>query len=201
MHQSIVQTRGRVSFPAFTAERVYMRKFLPKEGLPADLKRWQPTVDAMLQGVDAPGCVFIMIDQKDVAQGKSHRRPGVHLDGYWLEASQSHGGGGGHGGNPTVGEWETDKWKTCDFSSKEALLLASDISACRAFVGDWDGAIGEGGDCSTVDTSRMKSVTLAADRVYAVNVSNLHESLIIPRKTRRTLVRINVPGWSPELLT
>lgn len=46
--KSIVQPRGNVQFPEFTRERVYMREFKKKEGLPFDLRRWQPTVDAML---------------------------------------------------------------------------------------------------------------------------------------------------------
>lgn len=34
-------------------------------------------------------------------------------------------------------------------------------------------------------------------KAYAGNVSMLHESMPLPTDTLRTLVRINVPGWSP----
>src|SRR5512144_898315 len=88
---SSVQQRGAVRFPEFIGERVYMREFNPRNGLPKDLARWQGTVDAMLDGVDAPGSVFIMIDQGEVKAGQFHRRPGVHVDGYWIPAIHAHG--------------------------------------------------------------------------------------------------------------
>ena len=70
---------GDVSFPSFEAERVYMQKFFKKTGLPAHLKRWQKTVDAMLKFVDTDNPIFIMIDQKKVKPEEAHRRPGAHI--------------------------------------------------------------------------------------------------------------------------
>jgi hypothetical protein len=53
--QSIVQERGRVVFPEHAGERVYMREIFKRKGLPPDLRRWQQTVDAMLEGVETDG--------------------------------------------------------------------------------------------------------------------------------------------------
>lgn len=192
MYQSIVKEMGAVTFPEFTGERVYMQKFTKKEGLPPHLSRWKPTVDAMLAGVHSDGPIFIMIDQSYVLENKTHRRPGVHVDGYWHEAAGKHGGSGhrmcaaGH-------------WGECDFAYPEGVILASDISACRALIGAWKGKVGKGGDCSKIDTSCLKSIVLKGHTVYAGNVSMLHESIPVAHECARTLVRLNIPGWSPEI--
>ena len=81
--QSRIETRGSVTFPPFMAEKVYMEEFLKKDGLPNHLAHWQETVDAMLDGVNADGPIYIMIDSAPVSAGKSHRRRGLHIDGYW----------------------------------------------------------------------------------------------------------------------
>lgn len=192
MNTSHILQLGSVSFPSFTGERVYMREFTKAKGLPTDLSRWQNTVDAMLHGVESTGPIYIMIDQGEVLPAASHRRPGLHIDGYWDAKAQGHRG-------RHVGSWDTDpKWSHCEFSRPEAIILASSVSASRALVGEWDGVCGEGGDCSHIDTTGMSEVRLEASKAYAGNVSMLHESLPVRTLTRRTLVRLNVPGWTPS---
>ena len=194
MNVSRIEQRGPVPFPPFTGERHYMRPFTKRDGLPADLAHWQPTVDAMLDGVDAPGPIYIMIHQKDISPGTSHRRPGLHIDGYWIPSIQAHGGGQ-HVAGP--GAWDNDnKWKHCNFATPEALVLASDVAASRAYAGPWQGAPGKGGDCAHIDTAGLLPVVLQAGVAYVGNVTMLHESLPVMQPTRRTLVRLNVPGWS-----
>jgi len=185
MNQSIVAERGSVSFPAFTGEHVYMLPFLKKEGVPQELSRWQPTVDAMLDGIETDLPIYLMIDQKACVAGVPHRRPGKHIDGYWIPAIHSHGGG--HGTHVT----DAKQWPV------EAILLASDVQSSRAWLGSYEGVIGVGGDCSHIDTSHLVETRLQESTCYAGNVSMLHESLPVAADCLRTLVRLNVPGWSP----
>uniref|UniRef100_A0AAU8L0G0 Uncharacterized protein n=1 Tax=Serratia phage Kevin TaxID=3161161 RepID=A0AAU8L0G0_9CAUD len=198
MFNSIIQQRGQVAFPAFMAERVYMREFRKETGLPSDLTRWQPTVDAMLDGVDTDLPIFIMIDQGIIDPGSSHRRPGLHIDGYWHPKLRAHSGR--HGGRSSLqGGWDVGNgWKHCDFSTPEALILASDITASRALSGIYLEAPGEGGDCTHVNVEGMSETILCANTVYAGNVSMIHESLPVTKACQRTLVRLSVPGWTPE---
>lgn len=192
-NKSRVVQMGNVDFPAFLAERVYMREFRSETGLPEDLKRWQGTVDQMLQGVDTDGPIYLMIDQGVVRANTSHRRPGAHIDGYWIAGKRRHGGGGRHAGG-----WDSGGWLNCDFSKPEALILASDFCASRALIGEFEGQPGEGGDCSTLDLSTLAEVRLQAGIAYAGNVTMVHESLPVERDTQRTLVRLSVPGWEPK---
>lgn len=213
--QSIVQARGSVRFPAFNKERHYMRPFTQAEGLPKDLRHWQTTVDQMLLGVDAPGPIYIMIDQSEVRAGAAQRRPGVHIDGYWNPGLSAHDSGGHvtkatgshrpepvHLSSPRAA-WDTSppRWNTAHLKGQwpaEAIILASDVQACRALVGAWDGVIGDGGDCSHLALAGLESITMQPNVAYAGNVTMLHESLPVAQDCRRTLVRLNVPGWTPH---
>lgn len=216
-HQSIVQCLGAVTFPAFMAERVYMHEFRKETGLPANLQRWQPTVDAMLEQVDTDGPIYLMVDQKQLNSGDFHRRSGVHIDGYWHAGNEMHQGHRiyAHGGVPGVprhspaprhsgisakGRWDTPSpdWSHADFSEPEGILLASDIQACRAFKGNYSGMPKDGGDYSHLDLGQLEEVILQPGRVYAGNVSMLHETLPVTQACTRTLVRLNVPGWTPK---
>lgn len=206
MIQSTVQQRGKVAFPAFMAERVYMREFTKQDGLPTDLSRWQPTVDAMLDGIDAPGPIYIMIDQAEVRAGGNHRRPGVHIDGWWNSGLSAHGHPHpGHHHRPPEpytpphhihaarhGHIVREQYKP------EALILATDVMSSYAYIGEWSGVSGEGGDCSHVDTSGMLRAAIEPGRVWAGDTMKfLHEAVPLMCGGRRTLVRLNVPGWVP----
>ena len=191
-HLSYVEQRGKVNFPEFTGERVYMKEFYKEKGLPSELSRWQNTVDSMLEGVETDGPIYLMIDQGVVKGGTSHRRSGLHVDGYWIPGVMAHGGG------KHIGSWKTGGWVNCNFKDKEALILASSLTAARGYQGIWEGSCGEGGDCSHINTSNLKEVVMHAGNIYAGNVAMLHESLPVAEDCIRTLVRLNVPGWSPE---
>lgn len=197
MFQSNVVQGGPVAFPEFTGERVYMRAFTKAEGLPADLRRWQDTVDQMLDGVDASGPVYLMVDQAPVRAGLTHRRPGAHVDGYWDPGYQCHGqqptppahrprppSHGGHRGRHSRGS-----------SDAELLLLATDVLGCEAYVGAVEGTPSAGGDCSALDLGGLTRVDFAPGRVWAGHTLNmLHASVPHRRDCLRTVVRLNVPG-------
>lgn len=217
-NQSIVQQRGTVSFPEFMAERIYMQEFRKEAGLPSSMAHWQSTVDAMLEDVDTDGSIYLMVDQKILRAGELHRRPGVHVDGYWHPAIQAHGGGhkmSAHGSTPpspghrpepyrhhaisTKGRWDQpgNNWSHADFREPEAIILASNVQACRAYSGEYLGIPGDGGDFSHLDTTGLTRIDLKKGFAYAGNVCMLHETMPVMQDCTRTLVRLNVPGWSP----
>jgi hypothetical protein len=226
---SFAQARSEVTFPEFTGERIYMLEFTQADGLPDEAARWQTTVDQMLEGIVTDQPMFLMVDQSEVLAGNAQRRPGAHMDGYWhpgrdgygpthrFTASGAHGptspghgprppAPGTHGGSPgfhsalptPAGSWGTAHLQ--EVWAPEAVILASDVSGCRALVGEWDGPIGDGGDCAGADLSRLEEFTMGAGRAYAGNVTMVHESLPVAADAFRTLVRLNTPGWSPELV-
>lgn len=299
MFTSKCELLGDVTFPEFTGERIYMKKFYKNKGLPNEYKRWQPTIDQMLDKIDIDEPIYLMVDQGIVQPNTAHRREGVHIDGYWIDTElygmgrwdgsgrwndkalgfhsahrsriSAHGGSShgytppsshrpmpSHGGtayidrespytynqhgvitgrNPNcpktprtnthgviigwddprshvpdydshgnVRGWKknpnqkfdsvevTSDWSDADLLVPESLILASDFAACKGYLGEWTGAIGNGGDCSKVDLSGMTEILLEANKAYKGNVGFLHESTPIHVPTQRTLVRLNLKG-------
>lgn len=209
--RSYIQARDKVTFPDVRGHRVYMHIFMPYMGLPEELKVWQPTVDAMLYGVDAP-LAYLMIDQGFVNQGEMLRRPGLHIDGYWHPGSGHHGHrlsahgtprepyGHGHppSGHDTSGHKNRPRHGHGSWGSdKEAIILASDHLGCMGYIGEYEPNFGEGGDASSVNTGDLWGVPLLAGYVWAANVRSLHESTPALYDQYRTVVRLNVPGWEP----
>lgn len=178
MQVSSVRQGGTVSFPAYTGERVYMREFTRERGLPPDLARWQSTVDAMLEGVDAPGPIFLMVDQAEVQASHTHRRGGVHIDGEWRPELNEHR----HSFIPRP--------RACD---SDLLILASDVMGCIAYEGLYSGHAQDGGDCSHLDLSGLTAVDMEPGRVWSgCSMTMLHASAPMRRDCRRTVVRLNV---------
>lgn len=202
---SVAREAGPVDFPAFLSERVYMHEFRMDVGLPEHLKRWQRTVDQMLVGVDTDEPIYLMIDQKEVMASAAHRRPGLHVDGYWNPSHSSWDDGkppawnavSAHGGHmASVGSMANPTWLFHESDRPEAIILASDICASRGLIGEFDGSIKVGGDVSHLDLGHMEPILLQAGRAYQGNVCFVHESLPVFQGCRRTLVRLHVPGHS-----
>lgn len=146
---------------------------------PSGLLRWRPTIEAMMVGIPADGPIFVMIDQAVVEAGTCHRRPGLHIDGHWVAEHGKHG----HKRDP---------------SKPEALVLAADVMGCRAYVGSYEGEPSEGGDCSAIPNAGMERRDLEPFVAWAGEADTfLHESVPVSRDCRRTVVRLNVPGWTP----
>lgn len=207
MIESSLTVGGNVTFPDYTGERVYMAPFFKTESLPASLSRWQSVVDRMVEGLDFTGPAYLMVDQGYVKYGKTQRRSGLHVDGNWVAGSGSHkhpaeeDPSGRHIHPPKEippgvhRHPETPKHRHAHgYYQPEALLLASNVAACRAMLGRFEGIPKEDGDCSHFDVSHGEEVLLEAGRVYRGNVTMLHESLPVQESCFRTLVRINIPG-------
>lgn len=194
---SYLKEIGPVSFPEWTGERHYMIPFHQLTGLPWRLRHYQPTVDQMLVGVVSVSEIYLMVDESFVEAGKTQRRPGPHIDGNWIAPLGKHGGTGGHGKH-RPGFWDLPGgWGKPGAFAPEGIILASSVAGCDALLGEYEGEIGEGGDCSRLDLSALERVRLEAGRAYAGNVTMVHESVPIPFNCKRTLVRLNVPGWEP----
>ena len=206
MIHSEIQVGGSVSsFPTHTGERVYMVPFYPKDGVPRELARWQSVVDNMLEDVWVVGPVYLMIDQGIVEAGATHRRSGLHVDGNWKVSDDGHRHPFPAHRHPQP---HPSQKKPIDGHHQhrqshvhggeyqpELLILTSNTSAaCRAFAGTFDGVPGPDGNCSHIDCSAGHEVLFESGRVYRGNATLVHESLPVPFRCARALVRLNVPG-------
>lgn len=200
--KSSVWMGGAVHFPEWQGERVYMVPFKQSKGLPVTLSRWQDTVDEMLDGIKTDKDIYLMIDQGIVKAGQTHRRPGPHIDGYWMP-------GVGHGhinpkfaghDNPYRGhgipkEGPGRHGAPSHFHDKgrnELILLASNITGAKAYLGDYDGEFGSGGECN-FDLGGMRTINMLGGVSWIGDIYTIHESLPHEEDGLRTLVRLNVP--------
>lgn len=179
---------GEVCFPVFTGERLYQVPFKKEVPLPVELSRWQPTVDAMLQGIDTEEEMYLMVDQGEVGEGSTQRREGAHIDGNWIVGENAHTTG------HQVMMWDTGggRWNTKNLETG-GIILAADRDGATVYEGTVDGVVGEGGDCSHLDLSNTKQRMLEPNKAYLGNVTMIHESMPSKKSGKRTLVRITLP--------
>lgn len=130
--------------------------------------------------------------------GGAHR--GSAHDPYPTPGHHGGGDGGSHRGTPGARASQGDapsSWIR-DLKEPEAIILTSNVQACRGWIGEWDGFVANGGDLSQIDVSGLQEVQLEAFKTYIGNVGFIHESLPIEKACERTLVRLNVKNWEPK---
>jgi hypothetical protein len=145
------------------------------EGLDPDVQRW---VAQLQQRIGAA-----------VAGGHGQHRS-VTLGGHGEHRRTRMGGHGEHRATCMGGHGEHRRGGL----GQEALILASNVAACRAYLGAWEGNSGAGGDCAHVDVSGMPAQLLDAGRAWAGDTSSLlHETLVCEQAVERVVLRLNVP--------
>lgn len=199
MRSSIARRRGAVDFPAPILERHYMVPFTRAAGLPAHLRHWQRTVDQMLEGAEAPGRIYFMVDSGQVPAGAMLRRPGLHVDGHWLEHLRCHAHRQEPGPRRAPGPRGVETGEHSPLSYPEAIILASDVTGCEAFTGPWEADVADDGEISSLDRSGMQHVVFEAGFAYAGNAAGMvHRSVPMQQECFRRVVRLNVQGWEPS---
>lgn len=183
-----------VSFPENTGERIYMMPFTLEGGLPDHVSRWQNTVDSMLADIDTDETMYLMVDQGLIKSGDSHRRGGAHIDGNWIASIDGWGTTTTGWKTQFAGRHDTGGGHKVMSLSDESIILASDVSACNSYSGEFIGSPNKGGDCSHIDLSGAEVTRLEANKVYTGNVTMIHESLPVGKDIMRSLARINVPN-------
>lgn len=202
---SVIERRGEpTTFPA--GERIYMLEFSQKTRLPAHYRHWQRVVDSMLEGISTRAPVFLMVDAGYVRAGDTPRRPGLHVDGHWVPGVSAHGTPGtppGHGRHhlPRV-QREPDLvggvYQLTGTGYDEAVILATTVTGAVAYSGDYHAEYGRDGEVDREVIRGMQIVPLLADSVWEGNAALVHESLPATVSGYRQVVRLNVPGWTPE---
>lgn len=120
---------------------------------------------------------YLTIDEQRLEAGKTLRRSGLHVDGYYHGRCGGWGGGGGWG---SVGN---------------GMLTLSSTPHCRAYAGTFEGEPGWEGECDHIEVGEGE--TFAAGRVYWVDGACVHESLPVTERAERQFVRLSMPSNGP----
>ena len=191
--KSSITKLNDVTFPEYTGERVYMTKFTKASGLPSQLKRWQSTIDAMLEKIDIKHePIFIMIDQARVKAGTTHRRPGIHIDGIWVPGDNTKDNIGMHSTR------DGHKINGVAQNEDQALVLASNVRGCAAYLGEYHDQPQQDGSFTNINVGNLDKIELSPYSAWVGSaMTTLHESIPVPYDSYRTLVRLNICDWMP----
>lgn len=214
MKSIAINLGGIIQMPEFQGRLLYMHKTnMDNIILPEKFKDYKETVEQVLSKIyKRDNVCYITIDEKTICN-ETHRRPGIHCDLNWYEGKHGHDTSGhkikmrgDHALNEGAHGTESGKWGPYwkgFHDAKEGthainldhikggMLLVSNFAGCRVYKGEFDGPIKKGGDCSLVDVSKLESEIMPAGYVYYLNALGIHESLEIPVKVNRSLLRIN----------
>ena len=184
---SKVEKLNTVELPLFTGE-VSMVKFCLEslDGLPLEFHN---IAKDMLKNVSASGSGYFTIHGKKLKKGETLRRPGPHTDGNYEPCAWGNNGWKVSENGPAV---DTDYHKDSYLNVNGGIILVSNYEACNGWIGEFEGDIGVGGDCSSFDLSTGK-LTLEKNEVYYGNNHFIHESLPMSDDIHRVLARITLP--------
>ena len=207
MQQSLVhRSQDKVPFPEFTSEKIYMVDV--GHGFPKNLHRWQDTVESMLSTIEFTkgSSVFLTVDQSPVKKGIFHRRPGIHVDGTWMDSLSAGHRIPGHRipghviqaeGHKIPTHYQAIQEEGSPLGTFQALILATNFLGSVAYEGEFYGYPGVGGDCSNIDTGSTVKVDLDPGYAWAGDTNSLlHEAVPACKDCFRTLVRLNVDNCS-----
>lgn len=175
---------GNLDFPSFAGTRIMMMPVVlgDAESIPDQLSQWRDAyIKLCALAPFKTGVAYLTIDEQTVPAGRSHRRPGIHVDGIGPDGrSAAYGGGGG-------------------YAAPTGMLLASTHIGCRAWLQTFKGWPRPNGDCShlTNQCSWMSEILMQPGWVYWCGPMTVHEGISMKHDTRRQLVRLSGPSDAP----
>jgi hypothetical protein len=72
-------------------------------------------------------------------------------------------------------------------------LMASSVTGCQAWPGEYRGRVGSGGDWSQMVDQLGEAVQIGGNELWLTTSNCPHETLMIPAGTRRTFMRVTLP--------
>jgi hypothetical protein len=181
-----------VPLPSFHGLRILMMPIIFGDNSTVPYHDVVPMLDVMSKYMEIykGNVVYLTIDQKELKSGETHRRQGLHVDGYPLTDMDDNGGSWGGGG----GGWGGGKGR--DWCNGSGLLTVSDVEGCRAWNQTFYGVPKPEGDCEHLRDECVDdySEILKPYTLYWLSPSCVHESIPISMNNKRTFVRLSLPS-------
>lgn len=128
------------------------------------------------------GKAYMTVDEKMVMAGQSQRRPKPHVDGCFMETKMYWGHGPGW--NHMCNNLPIDRMP---------VIVASTVSACRAWKGQFDAQPRNNGDLSHIENELGEAIAIPSNVGYLLSPDCIHESMPMSKDTRRSFLRIALP--------
>ena len=165
------------TMPAFSGTRVQEMpvRLNNMDSIPPSLEHYGSVISKIFAASERKeGGAYLTIDERFVPRGKSHRHPGLHVDGSLLEFQ----------GTPTT-----------NWGARSAFVL-SNIAGCRA----WNqrgiqGAPRPDGECDHLLPllHPENAAVFEANRIYWMAELCVHESMPLEADSYRQFVRLTIP--------
>jgi hypothetical protein len=156
-------------------------------------RHWDSLVQQMIDASEySSGVGFLTIDESHVIEGTSHRRPGLHVDGWPKDGAKLRTGETLKGAPWGGGGW--GKW---------GMLMASNLYGCNAYTGEFEGEPAEYGDCEHLRDQCSQHMELEPNILYRCGPLTVHESIPSKVSEYRQFIRLSMPSkaaW-PESCT
>lgn len=182
-------TKGKVEFPAFSHVRVMMMPVVlgDEKSIPEIINPYRALLIKLFELQTYFGQVgYITIDEKMVASGRTHRRPGLHVDGVHKTQAGGWGGGGTWGGNAWQGKGT-------------GFLTVSSHAMCKVWDQEFEGLPDADGACEHLaDQCREECAALLKESiVYWLDPLCVHTSIPAERPVQRQFLRLSLPSNGP----
>ncbi len=176
--------------------------------LPEGFKLWERQVNQMISFIPHQSHAkthYLTIDSKFFSEDGFLRREGVHIDGnYCVDPNFQMVMWGGstwsgtsiedgkviqkfaspYGTQMPIGEYVSE--------SKGGIICASSFAGCDVWTGDLPKVIGDGGAYDEANLINAEKISLQENKLYFMSSNTPHETTMIPKGTRRTLIRITL---------
>lgn len=166
--------------------QMYMHSFdLNNPIMPEGFEDYLSPVLALCRSAGAArGIAHMTVDEKIVKAGMSQRRPKPHVDGCFIPSANIWGHGGwNHNCNKIMGEK----------IGRMSVIVASSISGCKAWKGDFEALPKNDGDLSHILDVLGEGEILPANVGYLLSPDGIHESMVFEDDTKRSFLRIALP--------
>lgn len=182
MFRSELQRLEEVVLPQYSGTRIMMMPYHvhdPEGSLPEDLGPWFDVVRRM-GALSREGVGYLTIDEAMVAEGETHRRPGLHVDGIGPDGDA---GGWGSGGG---------------YGSSGMTMVSSHVG-CVAWEQVFHGYPAGNGDCAHLvpQLCDEAATVLEPNVVYLCSPLTVHCAIPMEREVRRQFCRVSFPSDAP----
>jgi len=204
---------GYIRLPEFSETRVLLMPVVLGDmaSIPKFLDHYSDTIRALFDLQSYSGKTgYLTIDEREVKKGFTLRRPGLHVDGVYMQGAAIWGGGGGGaawGGakpkpkpdNPGGNVRQEPPGLEMGSGWGPGLLTISNPQGCRAWKKKFYGFPKGEGECDHLadQCDHGSSTILAANTVYWMDPLCVHESLPMEATTKRQFVRLSLPSTGP----
>lgn len=184
MFTSAFNDMGQVIFPPFSGIRILMMPIVLEDlerSLPSWLSSWKKVLNQIIDNAPtSEGIGYLTIDERKVPAYESHRRPGLHVDGWCDDVDDGGWGGGGWG--------------------KNHFLTAASHLGCRVWLQEFAGQPQRYGSCEHL-RSQLQDINCydcLPQRLYKLENLCVHESYPLTVPAARQFIRLSMPsnaGW------